>query len=157
MTIKRVNIYDLDGTIIDSTHRYRTIIGENGERIDLQHWRDNQHLAVNDALLPLAAQYMADLVDPETYVIVATAREMHAPDWQFIRDNLGLPDYFISRKHGSNESGKTLKANGIARFFNLVNFRGAEFTFFEDNAEYLKYVCDRFNIKGVYVPSKQGY
>ena len=54
-------------------------------------------------------------------------------------------------------SGKTLKINGLAKFFNLVNFKNAEFTFYEDNIEYLKAVCDRFNIKGVYVPSKQGH
>lgn len=155
--INRVSIYDMDGTIVDSMHRYRTIIDENGERIDLEYWRENEYRAYDDQLLPLASQYKADIQDPQTYVIIATARVLHNPDYQFITDKLGQPDYIISRPEGSNISGKILKINGLAKFFNLVNFRDAEFTFYEDNIEYLKAVCDRFNIRGVYVPSKQGH
>ena len=155
--INRVSIYDMDGTIVDSSHRYRTITDENGTRIDLDHWRENECLAMNDSLLPMAEQYRADLKDESCYVIIATARVMHDPDWQFVRESLGMPDYFISRKDGDSQSGKTLKINGLAKFFNLVTFKDAEFTFYEDNISYLKAVCDRFNIKGVYIPSVQGH
>lgn len=155
--ILRCSIYDMDGTIVDSSHRYRTIIDEAGERIDLQYWRENEHLAMNDGLLPMHAQYLRDLADPHCFVIIATARVMHEPDWQFVREVLGEPDYFISRKDGDTQSGKTLKINGLAKFFNLLNFQGVEYTFYEDNASYLKAVCDRFNIRGVYIPSKQGH
>lgn len=157
MAIKRVSIYDMDGTIVDSTHRYRTIIGEHGERIDLEYWRQNEYRAYDDTLLPLAKQYQSDLLDPETYVIIATARIIRAIDMDFIRDKLGEPDYLISRPEDSSVSGKVLKVSGLARFFNLVNFRDAEFVFYEDNIEYLKAVCDRFNIRGVYIPSRQGH
>jgi hypothetical protein len=155
--IKKVAIYDMDGTIVDSSHRYRTIIDENGERIDLDFWRENQFLAMQDTLLPMASQYAKDIADPETYVIIATARVMNAPDWQFVKVILGEPDYFISRKDGDSQSGKTLKINGLAKFFNLLNFKDADFVFYEDNIHYLKAVCDRFNIRGVYIPSKQGH
>lgn len=155
--ITRVSIYDMDGTIVDSSHRYRTITDERGERIDLAHWRENEHRAFDDALLPMAKQYHADLADPACYVIIATAREMKEPDWRFVREILGEPDYFISRPHGSTVSGGTLKINGLTKFFNLITFKEAEFTFYEDNITYLKTVCDRFNIRGVYVPSKQGH
>lgn len=152
--IKRVAIYDMDGTIVDSTHRYR--IDSTG-KIDLTFWRENQHLAMLDSLLPMAQQYRADLDDANCYVIIATARIMNAPDWQFVNEILGKPDFFISRKEGDNQSGKTLKIKGLARFFNLKNFRGAVTTFYEDNIDYLKAVCDRYKITGVYVPSKQGH
>lgn len=155
--INRVSIYDMDGTIVDSLHRYRTVIDERGERIDLEYWRMNEYRAMDDTLLPLADQYRADLQDPNCYVIIATARVMHAADWQFVREVLGEPDYFISRRAGDTQSGKTLKINGLTRFFNLIPFRGAEFVFYEDNIEYLKAVCDRFGIRGVYIPSKQGH
>lgn len=155
--ITRVAIYDMDGTIVDSSHRYRTIVDENGERIDLDYWRENEYRAMDDKLLPMAEQYKADLADPNCYVIIATARVMHEPDWQFVKEILGEPDYFISRKDGDSQSGKTLKINGLARFFNLVNFKNAEFVFYEDNVQYLKAVCDRFNIRGVYIPSVQGH
>lgn len=155
--ITRVAIYDMDGTIVDSSHRYRTIVDDSGERIDLEFWRENQYNAMNDSLLPMAEQYRADLFDENCYVIIATARVMNAPDWQFVKEILGEPDYFISRKDGDDQSGKTLKINGLAKFFNLVTFRNAEFVFYEDNVSYLKAVCDRFNIRGVYVPSVQGH
>jgi hypothetical protein len=155
--IKRVSIYDMDGTIVCSLHRYRTIVDENGERIDLGYWRENEYKALSDSLLPLAEQYKADLSDPNCFVIIATARVLRSADNQFIADILGEPDYIISRKDGDSISGGTLKINGLAKFFNLNNFRDAEFTFYEDNVNYLKAVCDRFNIRGVYIPSKQGH
>ena len=155
--ITRVAIYDMDGTIVDSSARYRTITDDTGVRIDLDYWVEKQHNAMNDKLLPMAEQYRADLQDENCYVIIATARVMNAPDWQFVKEILGEPDYFISRKAGDSQSGKTLKINGLARFFNLINFKNADFVFYEDNVSYLKAVCDRFNIRGVYIPSIQGH
>ncbi len=155
--IKTVSIYDMDGTIVDSSHRYRTIADENGERIDLDYWRENEYRAMGDSLLPMAEQYKKDLADTSVFVIIATARVMHLPDWEFVENVLGLPDYFISRADGDSQSGKTLKINGLQKFFNLAWFKNADITFYEDNVSYLKAVCDRFNIKGVYIPSKQGH
>ena len=155
--IKRVSIYDMDGTIVCSLHRYKTIIDENGERINLDYWRENEYRAMGDSLLPLAEQYKSDLNDENCYVIIATARVLHTADNTFIRDILGEPDYIISRVDGDSTSGGKLKIAGLAKFFNLVTFKDAEFTFYEDNTTYLKAVCDRFNIRGVYIPSKQGH
>lgn len=155
--ITKVSIYDMDGTIVDSSHRYRTIVDENGERIDLDYWRENEYRAMGDSLLPMATQYLEDMANPECFVIIATARVMHNPDWQFVAEKLGMPDYFISRQDGDSQSGKTLKINGLQKFFNLAWFKNADITFYEDNISYLKAVCDRFNIRGVYIPSKQGH
>ncbi len=157
MAIKRVRIYDMDGTIVCSLHRYRTIIDERGERIDLDYWRENEYRALDDSLLPLVEEYWQDLDDPETYTIIATARVLGEPDREFIRDTLGEPDYIVSRKQGDTQSGRTLKIGGLAKFFNLVNFQTDDIVFYEDNVEYLKAVCDRFGIRGVYIPSKQGH
>jgi hypothetical protein len=153
--IKQVKIYDMDGTIVCSLHRYKTM--PCGTKIDLQYWRDNSDKAFNDSLLPLANQYKEDLKNPETYVIIATARVMGSEDYRFIEENLGNPDYIISRKDGDSISGGLLKIKGLQKFFNLKNFRNATFTFYEDNVSYLKAVCDKFNITGVYIPSQQGH
>jgi hypothetical protein len=112
---------------------------------------------MDDSLLPMAAQYRRDLNDENCFVIIATARVLHDADNTFIRDILGEPDYIISRMDGDTTSGGKLKIAGLAKFFNLKPFANAEFTFYEDNTTYLKAVCDRFNIRGVYVPSKQGH
>ena len=155
--INRVSIYDMDGTIVCSLHRYRTIVDDNGERIDLNYWRENEYRAMDDNLLPLAQQYKADLKDENCFVIIATARVLRDADNEFIRTILGEPDYIISRVDGDTTSGGKLKIAGLTKFFNLKPFANAEFTFYEDNVQYLKAVCDRFNIRGVYVPSKQGH
>lgn len=147
----------MDGTIVDSMHRYRTITENGNTRIDLDYWRANEHRAMQDFLLPLAKQYQADLLDPDTYVIIATARVLNEPDMQFINNVLGRPNYIISRKHGDSQSGKTLKINGLTKFYNLPQFKKAVSTFYEDNVSYLKAVCDKFMITGVYVPSGQGH
>ena len=153
MGIKRVSIYDMDGTIVCSMHRYRTI----GDKIDLAYWRENEYRAMDDSLLPLAEQYKADLADSECYTIIATARVLGDADRKFIAEILGNPDYIISRAKDDNRSGGLLKVLGLQKFFNLKNFQNAAFVFYEDNATYLKTVCDKFNIRGVYVPSKQGH
>ena len=155
LMIKRIAIYDMDGTIVCSLHRYSIT---NTGKINLQHWRDNQHKAMEDSLLPLAAQYKRDLYNPECYVIIATARVLNEPDIRFIQEVLGEPDHIISRKGNEDtRSGKELKISGLAKFFNLINFRQADAVFYEDNVEYLKAVCDRFQITGVYIPSQQGH
>ena len=155
--ITKVSIYDMDGTIVDSLHRYRTIVSETGERIDLNYWRENEYRAFDDTLLPLAYQYKEDLKNENCFVVIATARVLHSPDYSFISEKLGNPDYIVSRNEGSNISGSILKINGLQKLFSTTKFETEDITFYEDNITYLKAVCDRFNIKGVYVPSKQGH
>ena len=82
---------------------------------------------------------------------------MGPADYEFVDKILGKPDYLISRGNGDIRSGGLLKVKGLQKFFNLKNFRGAEITFYEDNIQYLKTVCDKFGIRGVYIPSKQGH
>jgi hypothetical protein len=159
-SIKRLAIYDMDGTIVDSSHRYRTIKNADGsEKIDLQFWRDNEYRAMDDGLLPMVAQYRADLQDENCFVIIATARVMGDADWQFVKQILGEPNHFISRGPNDSRSGGLLKILGLKKFFNLKNFKAAwqNAVFYEDNAQYLKTVCDYFKIRGVYVPSVQGH
>lgn len=156
--IKRVQVYDMDGTIVDSRHRYRTVINDKGQEvIDLEYWRANEYRAYDDSLLPLAEQYAKDIADPECYVVIATARVLGVPDMAFIRDKLGMPDKIISRNNGDNISGGILKVKGLRPLRNLKQFKNAVWVFYEDNLAYLKTVCNAFGIMGVYIPSQQGH
>jgi hydroxymethylpyrimidine pyrophosphatase-like HAD family hydrolase len=156
--IREVHVYDMDGTIVDSLHRYRTIKNDSGEvKIDLPYWRENAHKAMEDSLLPLADQYRQQLDDPEVYVIIATAREMYAPDWEFVDTVLGKPDKVISRKHGDNIKGVELKSRPLRSLKNLKQFARAAWHFYEDNMEYLTGVCDKVGMVPHYIPSQQGY
>jgi len=154
--IKRISIYDMDGTVVCSMHRYKTT---EDNKIDLAYWRENEYKAMEDSLLPLAAQYHAELNDPECFVIIATARILHYHDHQFINTVLGKPDHIISRKMSDTRSGGLLKILGLKKLFSLKQFSKVKDTavFYEDNTSYLKAVCDYFNIRGVYIPSKQGH
>ena len=145
----------MDGTIVCSLHRYRTI----DNKIDLQYWRDNEYRAGDDSLLPLADQYKKELSDKDTFVIIATARVLNKPDIDFINNVLGKPDHIISRKNGDTRSGGLLKILGLKKLFSLKQFSKVKSNaiFYEDNTSYLKAVCDYFNITGVYIPSKQGH
>ena len=154
--MKKIAIYDMDGTIVCSLHRYKT--DSTGTKIDLQYWRDNEFRAMDDSLLPLAEQYKKDLADSDTYVIIATARVLRDADNNFINTVLGTPDYIISRKDNDSRSGGLLKVLGLKKLFSLKQFHKVkDIIFYEDNTSYLKAVCDYFNIRGVYVPSKQGH
>jgi len=154
--MKRIAIYDMDGTIVCSLHRYKTI----DNKIDLQYWRENEYRAMDDTLLPLAEQYKKDLADTDCFVIIATARILRDPDTVFINTILGKPDYIISRKDNDSRSGALLKVLGLNKLFSLKQFskiKSDMIIFYEDNISYLKAVCDKFNCTGVYIPSKQGH
>jgi hypothetical protein len=156
--INRIAIYDMDGTIVCSLHRYRTIIGDNGERIDLDYWRENEYRAMDDSLLPLATNYKQDIADRNCFVVIATARILRSPDLAFIADKLGNPDFIVSRPENETISGGTLKIRGLQKVFEMFpNIKRDNCVFYEDNVQYLKAVCDYYNIRGVYVPSKQGH
>lgn len=157
--ITNIHVFDCDGVLVDSTHRYR--VGPDG-KIDLQYWRDNQHKAYSDLLTPLHQKYSKLLVTEGHHIIIATAREMHGPDWAFFEDKLGMPHSFIYRKEGDCRSGTVIKNAGLNRLLALKQFQTVQrMDVYEDNHSYLKGICDnfadRFHVRGHYVPSKQGH
>jgi len=156
MAIKRIEIFDMDGTLVCSLHRFRTdpVTG----KIDLPFWiaNDIPEKIAQDSLLPLADYYKACVADPEIYTIIATARVLKKADYDFIRDNLGLPDKIFGRVLGDHTKGVTLKTRALQFLRNLKQFREIPAHFHEDNIEYLKGVCDNLNLIGHYYPSKQG-
>ena len=70
-----IRIYDLDGTIIDSSHRRAT--KPNGE-IDLDKWRENntRDYIFKDELLPMYWQLVNDYKNGDI-VVICTARELN--------------------------------------------------------------------------------
>lgn len=156
--IKQIHIYDLDGTIVSSLHRYRAINGA----IDLGFWREKDipENIRKDSLLPHAAQYKADLANPHTYVVIATARACIAGDanYKFIRERLGFPNKFIHRQGTSdNRKGADLKIAGIKPLLNLKQFRNAKVKVWEDNETYLSAMCSALGAEGKLIFSAQRY
>lgn len=158
--IKHIHIYDMDGTIVSSSHRYKLVSTEN--RIDLDHWRkhDVEKYINKDSLLPHAAQYKADIKNPFVYVIIATARACNQGDanYKYIEKHLGMPDKFIHRQGvNDNRGGAQLKVEAIKPLLNLKQFKNAAIHVWEDNKDYLNYLCQKLNAVPHYVPSTQGY
>ncbi len=142
--IKRIHMYDIDGLLVDSTHRYRT--DDSGKKIDLPFWRKNDIWSkiLQDFIMPMAKHYKESLENPEIYVILATARACVVGDanYHFIQHQLGMPNKFIHRQ-GENDSrgGAELKINGMKQFLGLKQFKNADFHVYEDNHIYLRDVC----------------
>lgn len=154
--IKLVHVYDIDGTIVCSLHRYRTLAC--GTRIDLPYWRENQHKALEDSLLPLADQYLIDCNNPQVFTIIATSRVLGTLDYQFIRDQLGVPDGLVSRDgEGDDRRAFTLKTDGIIAIVKKYGLEDIPLHFWEDNKEVCYNVANAVGGEGHWTPSLQGH
>ena len=153
--IKQIHIYDMDGVLVDSSHRYRN---KSDGTINLDYWLKNsvpEKIAL-DSLLPMAEQYRRDLADPETYVVICTSRIEYIHDIHFIRTVLGLPDKLIMRPPGNTEGDAILKRRALSMFCNLIQFRNAVKRFWDDNRKNLDAVRE-LGIKCFYIESNQGH
>src|SRR3990167_5928441 len=80
--IKRVEIFDLDGTVVDSSSRVRSLVNESGKKVlDLAHWKKHQHEC-----------YKHVLQLESVLCVVATNRLMLQEDFNFLNGHLGKPD-----------------------------------------------------------------
>lgn len=161
---KEIHLFDIDGVLLDSSHRYKTIIGKDGKhKIDLDHWRENEVNCLQDPLLPMAETYKRLLLKKSAFVIIATSRIMKALDYKSIEEKLGLPHAFISRINDEQKGGM-LKLRGLLHVINECNLHHVEnISIYEDNAEYLKIIADGIfqglgiNPTAFYIPSNQGH
>ena len=160
----RLFIYDIDGVLLDSSHRYRTVlIGEGIEKIDLDHWRKNEKHCKKDKPLELANGYKKRLNQKNAYVIIATSRIIKSRDYRAIRTKLGLPHALISRNN-DNQKGGMLKLHGILGIMDKAKLSHIKkIDIYEDNIEYLKIIADGLkNALGIipnahYITSNQGH
>lgn len=84
--IKKVNIWDLDGTVINSMRRLQPCFKENGD-LDLDKYRRDActHEAImTDTLLPLV-EYMRRSVAAGEFNIILTARMLNKSDYYYLR------------------------------------------------------------------------
>jgi hypothetical protein len=160
---KIIVLWDCDGVLLDSAHRYRTKIDHTGrEVIDLHHWKREAARggAWFDVPLPHAESYRAMLKEPEKYyVIICTSRLMNRSDYLSIEQRIGKPHAYISRKD-DKQSGSGLKVAGIKRLLRLRQFRDcAAVEFYDDNIGNITRM--QLELQGRvlchYVPSKQGH
>jgi phosphoglycolate phosphatase-like HAD superfamily hydrolase len=126
-------IFDLDGTVIDSSHRKATLADGS---LDLAHWFENntpEKIAL-DTLLPLAR--VMKILAQSCHVIVCTARAIQQADLDFMAANGLKYNAFLSREHGNDESDESLKERLLTNYFKglgFANVADAKAIFFDDN------------------------
>ena len=127
----KIRIYDLDGTIINSSHRARH--DQNG-KLDLEHWKANntKENIFKDDLLPMYWQLVADYKNGDI-IILCTAREMGKWDYEYLHSMGIYYDYIKSRPTGEQTADWKLKRRLLNPFFNLKPFQNLEKFFYDDN------------------------
>jgi len=151
---KEIQIFDLDGTLVDSSHRTPIVNGS----LDLAGYlaRNTPENVLKDKPLPLARFYRECLNNPEIYTVICTVRcPLHDGDFQSI-EKLGKPNRLISPKKNIGSKGHEFKRRALGYFKNLKQFKGLPVHFHEDNIKYLSTVCDAYGYIGHYYHSGQG-
>ena len=109
----RLYIYDLDGTVIDSSHRRRFDTEGN---LRLSYWRSHNTRkdVFGDSLLPLAKHMKKKMIG--NIVLICTAREISQNDLDFLENNGLRYDHIISRPKGINTADHILKYYQLKKF-----------------------------------------
>ena len=109
----RVYIYDLDGTVIDSSHRRKFDTEGN---LRLSYWRSHNTRkdVFGDSLLPLAKHMKKKMIG--NIVLICTAREISQNDLDFLENNGLRYDHIISRPRGINTADHILKYYQLKKF-----------------------------------------
>ena len=133
--MNRYKIWDLDGTVIDSSHRYSTL--PNGD-IDLPRWiADNTRANIEqDKLLPLA-RLMRSNYQQGDIVIICTARVLGVWDHVFLADHGIKAQFILSRALGDNRGDAEMKRQKLLALFADLKIPFARWTrnatFYDDN------------------------
>lgn len=131
----RICIYDLDGTIIDSSHRAKH--DQNGI-LDLEDWKRNntKENIFKDDLLPMYWQLRSDY-EQGNIIVLCTARELGKWDLEYIHSMGIYYDYIISRPKGISTKDEILKKAQLRHFWNFKQFKKMQKTFADDRQENL--------------------
>lgn len=131
--MKRIVIFDLDETVVDSAHR--TPNHPDGTlNLPLYLSMKTRESTFKDTLLPLA-DFWRSLDLSETYVVVCTARSWADFDQEFL-DAHGLKAHKIIARFTDAEMkmrDPDLKRRGLSRLFNLKQFKNLPKIMFDDS------------------------
>lgn len=109
-------IFDLDHTVVDSSHRQAT---RPDGSLDLDHWREHStaKLIERDTLLPLAHEWRKIQRRPHgAKIVVCTARVMGPADYFYFSSRGLFAETIISRREGDRTPDDLLKLRGLKRY-----------------------------------------
>lgn len=137
-------IFDLDHTVIDSSHRQLT---RPDGSLDLAHWRENctRDAIMRDTLLPLA-RVMRHAIDNGMNVIICTARVLSIHDIAFLIHHGLYTDAILSRPDGDTTGDAALKVRLLRDYAESLGMSWRGFSrwayMFDDNASVLETLAD---------------
>ena len=121
-------IFDLDGTVIDSSHR--KAVKPDGT-LDLEHWIENStpEMVAKDKLLPLA-NIMRNLYrngGPTRQVIICTARVLGDADYWYLAEHSLAAHHVLSRPLGCRWDDASLKLVLLSDLARNLGLQWADF------------------------------
>ena len=130
--IKNIVIFDLDQTVIDSSHRSPN---NSDGTINLEKYFKSRTRTniFRDKLLPLS-RIFKQLKNDGYYIIVATSRNIDHDDVDFLKSKGLNPDMILSRKRIIENAvpDADLKARKLNSLFNLKQFKNVPKFMFDD-------------------------
>jgi hypothetical protein len=129
-----VNIFDLDCTLIDSSHRINEY-GDHSYGIDIDYWIENSTFenVMKDKLLPLVGLFR-EFQKTQFTNIAVTARDMKAADFEYLEKH-GLHFHMVLHREDSKELDHIMKEKKIKELFDSGNY--VPFLAFDDKEENL--------------------
>ena len=138
-------IFDLDHTVIDSSHRQLT---RPDGSLDIAAWRENstREKIFRDRLMPLANFWRRVYAANHT-VIVATARQMSRHDFDYLYTHNLRFDSIVHRLTGDDTPDDIMKRDKLARLFSAGNIDAARCVMFDDNTSVRRTVRRDLGVK----------
>jgi len=133
-------IFDLDHTVIDSSHRQITLADGS---LDLNNWIENctKEKIMADKLLPLADHWRALALGSRNEIVVCTARVMGKHDHAFLAAHGLDADAVLSRAMGDRSGDADLKERLLRQYASDTGRSWARFSrnacIYDDNQNVL--------------------
>ena len=141
----RYIIFDLDATVIDSSHRQIT---KADGSLDLDAWKANStyDAVMRDSLLPLAKHWKALQEKKNVFIAVCTARVLAEADLDYLKFKGLKADQIMSRAFFDHRPDHLMKRTKILAFMQKHKITNpSKITFYDDN----KNVLEMLNVLGV--------
>jgi len=131
--INKIQIFDLDGTVIDSSHR-QLYCPTSGD-LNLANWIANStpEKVMADSLLPLADFWHHIINNTNDYIMICTARVLSKTDYEFLTLHGLIANKIFSRPKGCNTNDAVLKVKQLNPYLSLKQFAKAEKFMYDDN------------------------
>lgn len=126
----RIYIFDLDGTVVNSDHRYKQCCNPDGSLNIPKYYAMKGDLIKHDTLLPLA-NYLRRKYEQGHMVVFCTSRCITKEDTDYFDENYLPYTELLSRPEGCLDKDWDLKVKLLAKF-NEGEYKNKTKVFFDD-------------------------